>query len=243
MGVRPLKVLISSTTKATPSGLLKSAVGTPWRTTLCQGSSNWASLNATKCSQMDCFSRRNLAEKAPVVVTTRFWPRDFVTEATTGPLIPFSKKALLKAFLVASDEKLVSVPVGDLTRIRRFEACGLAGVLGFGLLPTIVHSWGDAFWGVAIFPLAAAAAVAAYEGSVLGLLAGLGWFGGAGRVVSLARARALVSICHVAASRLAIWEVIIEAAWILPFSVYSRNTSRRSKSFDCSSRDFSMVYA
>ncbi len=186
---------------------------------------------------------------SPVVVTTRFRPRDFVTEATTGPLIPFSRKALLKAFLKASDEKLVSVPVGDLTRIRRFEACGLAGVLGFGLLPTIVHSWGVAFWGVAVWgvafvPLAAEAAAAAYEGSVLGLLAGLGWFGRAGRVVSLARARALVSICRVAASRLAIWVVIIEeAVSILPFSVKSRNTSRRSKSFDCSSRDFSMVYA
>jgi hypothetical protein len=122
-------------------------------------------------------------------------------------LIPFSKKALLKAFLVASDEKLVSVPVGDLTRIRRFEAYGLAGVLGFGLLPTIVHSWGIAFWGISLLPLAAAAAaaaVAAYEGSVLGLLARLGWFGRAGRVVSLARARALVSIYRVAASRLAI---------------------------------------
>ncbi len=190
-----------------------------------------------------------MAEKAPVVVTTRFWPRDFVTEATTGPLIPFSRKALLKAFLIASDEKLVSVPVGDLARIRRFEACGLAGVLGFGLLPTIVHSWGVAFWGVAfwgvtLLPLAAAAAAAAYEGNVLGLLAGLGWLGRAGRVVSLARARALVAICRVAASRLAIWVVIIEeAVSILPFSVKSRNTSRRSKSFDCSSRDFSMVYA
>jgi hypothetical protein len=81
-----------------------------------------------------------LAEKAPVVVTTRFWPQDFVTEATTGPLIPFSRKALLKAFLKASDKKLVSMPVGNLTRIRRFEAYSLAGVLGFGLLPTIVYS-------------------------------------------------------------------------------------------------------
>ncbi len=91
--------------------------------------------------------------------------------------------------------------------------------------------------------MAAAAAAAAYEGSVLGLLAGLGWFGRASRVVSLARAWALVLICHVAASRLAIWVVIIEeAVLILAFSMKSQNTSRRSKSFDCSSRDFSIVY-
>lgn len=117
---------------------------------------------------------------------------------------------------MASGEKLVSVPVGDLTRIRRFEACGLAGfVLGFGLLPTSVHSWG-----LAVIVLAPLVAVSAYEG----------WFGRAGRVVSLARALVLVSICRVTASRLAIWEAIIEeAAWILPFSVYSRNTSSRSK--------------
>ncbi len=60
----------------------------------------------------------------------------------------------MKAFLIASDKKLVSVPVGDLTRIRQFEACGLAGVLGFGLLPTIVHSWGVAFWGIAFLGFA-----------------------------------------------------------------------------------------
>jgi hypothetical protein len=153
---------------------------------------------------MGYFSRRNLAEKAPIVMTTRFRPRDFITEAIIGPLIPFSKKALLKAFLIANDEKLVSMPVGDLTKIRRFKAYGLAGVLGFSLLPTIIYSWGDAFWGVIILPLAAVAAVAAYEGSVLGLLARLGWFSGAGKVISLARARVLVSICRMAASRLAI---------------------------------------
>jgi len=115
MGVRPLlKVLISSTIRAMPSGVLKSAVGTPWRTTLCHGPSFWAGLNESRCSQIGCLSSRNLAEKALVVVTTRFWLRDFITEATTGPLIPLSEKALLKAFLVASGEKLVSVPVGDL---------------------------------------------------------------------------------------------------------------------------------
>ncbi len=52
--------------------------------------------------------------------------------------------------------------------------------------------------------MAVAAAAAVYKGSVLGLLARLGWFGRAGRVVSLARAWALVLICYIAASRLAI---------------------------------------
>ena len=137
-------------------------------------------------------------------MTTRFRPWDFITKAITGPLIPFSEKALLKVFLMASNKKLVSMPMGDLTRIRRFKAYGLASVLGFGLLPTNVYSWGIIFWGIALLPLAAAAAVAAYEGNVLGLLAGFGWFSGAGGVISLARAWALVSICRVAASRLAI---------------------------------------
>ena len=46
--------------------------------------------------------------------------------------------------------------------------------------------------------------MAAYEGNMLGLLAGFSWFSGASGVISLARARALVSICRVVASRLAI---------------------------------------
>lgn len=87
IGVRPLlKVLISSTTRAMPSGLLKSAVGIPCRITLCQGSSFCIALKAITCSQIACFSKRKLAEKALVVVTTIFWPRVFATDATTGPM-------------------------------------------------------------------------------------------------------------------------------------------------------------
>jgi hypothetical protein len=48
-----------------------------------------------------------LAENLGVVVTTIFLPRDLDIVATTGPLIPFARNALLKAFLRASGEKLV----------------------------------------------------------------------------------------------------------------------------------------
>lgn len=54
-----------------------------------------------------------------------------------------------------------------------------------------------------------------------------------------ARALALISIWWVADSRFATWEARIEEAfWIRPFSVNSLKTSSRSRSFDCSSRDF-----
>jgi hypothetical protein len=106
IGFRPLlKVLISSMTRAIPSGVLKSAIGIPWTATLYQGSSFWTDLNETICCHIACFSRRKSAVNGLVVVTTRFWPRDLVTEVTTGPLIPLSAKALLKAFLVARGQK------------------------------------------------------------------------------------------------------------------------------------------
>ena len=76
--------------------------------------------------------------KELVVVTTRFfWRRDRVTEATTSPLTPLSRKALLKAFRIVSSEKVGLFLVGDLTRISLFEAGGLVGLfvglVSFGL--------------------------------------------------------------------------------------------------------------
>ena len=66
------------------------------------------------------------------------------------------------------------------------------------------------------------------------MLVVLGMLGAEG----LARVLALFSICRVAVSRLATWEAIIaEAACSLPFSVYSRNTSSKFSSLDCSVRE------
>ncbi len=136
-----------------------------------------------------------MAEKALIVVTTKFWVRDLITEATTGPLIPLSKNALLNAFLVISGGKLARVP-GDLTKIRRFETCSLVGfALRIGLLPTSVHSCG-----LVVVVLAPLVAVAAYEEGPLGWLYWACW---AGWGVPLARALALISICRIAVFRLA----------------------------------------
>ena len=61
-------------------------------------------------------------------------------------------------------------------------------------------------------------------------------------VEDLARLLALFSICLAAVSRCATCEAMIEeAACSLPFSVYSLKISKRSKSFDCSSRDLVRV--
>jgi len=95
--------------------------------TLYHGSSFWACLKGTICSQNCCFSRRKSAEKAGVVVITTFLFKDLEIEATTGSLIPFSEKALLKAFLVASGEKLVFELVFWM-RMSRFVVFGR----GFG---------------------------------------------------------------------------------------------------------------
>ena len=72
------------------------------------------------CSQIGCFSRRNSAEKGVAVVTTTFWPRVLETVATTGPLTPFSRKALLNAFRMASGEKSFD-ELGDLIKISRLD--------------------------------------------------------------------------------------------------------------------------
>ena len=70
---------------------------------------------------MAYFSSKKSTEKALVVVTTRFWPKDLETIATIGPLIPLSKNTLLKVFLVARKEKLVLVFITNLIRIRRLD--------------------------------------------------------------------------------------------------------------------------
>ena len=74
------------------------------------------------CSQIDCFSRRNWAEKVLVVVTTTFWLRVLETVVTTGPLTPLSEKALLNAFQIARREKSFN-KVSDLIKISRFALC------------------------------------------------------------------------------------------------------------------------
>ena len=75
-------------------------------------------------------SRRKLAENALVVVTTRFWPRDFVTKATTGPLIPLSRNALLKAFRRARGEKLRGVVLTRISLLSLLLALVVALALG-----------------------------------------------------------------------------------------------------------------
>jgi hypothetical protein len=158
-----------------------------------------------------------------VVVTIMFCLRDFVTEATTGSLIPLSENALLNAFLSASGEKSVLVPVGDLTRMRRFEGSrGLADfAFGFGLLPTRVHSWG-----LIVVVFAPFAAAAAYELDGLGWADWLGWLGWLG-CLSRASALDLVSICRVAVSRLATCEAIIclFVCLFIPFNVLCKSTT------------------
>jgi hypothetical protein len=131
-------------------------------TALCHGSSFCATLKGTKCCHMSCFSSRKFAEKALVVVTTRFCPSVLETAATTGSLIPLSENALLRAFLVARGEKSALVLVIDLTSISRFWVFGFVGLEGSALFlfPTVVHSWGlavlvapwDAILAKAVFP-------------------------------------------------------------------------------------------
>jgi hypothetical protein len=224
-----LNVLISSTTKSIPYGVLKSAVGRPWRTTLCQGSSSWALLKGRRCSQIDCWSRRNCAEKGLVVVTMMFWLRDFETVVTTGPWTPLAAKAWLKEFLRASGEKSWLMAVGDLMRMSLSDLAGLifTGGAGFGLLgffPTRVHSWGCAD------PGALMAAVVANDG---------GWTVGVMACVAV-KVLALFSIFLVADSRLATWEAMMVEAfwWSFPFSVYSLNISNRSRRQDFSVWDW-----
>ena len=77
-----------------------------------------------------------------------------MTEATTRPLTPLSRNALLKALRSASEEKCIGWPIGDLIRIRRFCLFSVfktevgrselktdfPELTGFCYLVTIVHS-------------------------------------------------------------------------------------------------------
>ena len=75
-------------------------------------------------------------------------------------------------------------------------------------------------------------------GICLSVLGSLGTLGSG----VLARDLALVLICRVADSKYATWEaIIVEAVWSRPFSMYSRNTSSKSRSLDYSSRSFVRV--
>ena len=148
---------------------------------------------------MSSFSSRKSAEKALVVVITRFCPSVLVTAATTGSLIPLSENALLRAFRVARGEKSVLVLVTVLTSISRFWAVGLDGLEGRALFffPTVVHSW------VLVVLVAPCEAILAKVGGwipvVVGVLVCRGWLLIGADV--LARVLALVSICLVAVSR------------------------------------------
>ncbi len=77
--------------------VLNSRIGIPWIITLYQGILILAVLCSIMCSQIAFFSKRKLAEKLGVVVTTIFLYRDLNIVAITGPFIPLSSKALLKA--------------------------------------------------------------------------------------------------------------------------------------------------
>lgn len=227
-------------TRDIPSGVLKSAVGMPCSATLCQGSSFWAVLNGTTCCQMSCFSNRKSAVKALVVVTTRFCPRVLETVAMTGSLIPLSENALLRAFLVARGEKSELVLVTDLIRISRFWEAGLAGLGAWALFffSTKVHSSGLADLAVPCVAMLVKEGLVSLVEVIELVLRG----GSFVEAWTLASALALFSICLVAVARLATWEAMIEeAACSLPFSVYSLKISKRSNSFDCSSRDLVKV--
>ena len=180
-----------------------------------------------------------------------FQLKDLVTNATTGPLIPLSVNALLKAFLVARGEKLALVLLGDLTRISLFSLLGLlafrvslklvvALALGF---PTIVHSQE----GLKLAPMAAIKAKDPGVELVLGIVLAVGRKGGQGQVArararALARALALFPICLVAVLREVTQVVIIkEADFSLPFLVNSLKTSSRSSSLDCLSQEAARV--
>ena len=192
-----------------------------------------------------------MAKNWLVVVTTRFWPRDFVIVATTGPLTPLSKKALLNAFLRANGEKSLAVVLTSTSRFCLGLGKNLA--LVFGL--TKVHSNGSELEHELVIglelehelapgPLEPRLALEAYE-PILGGLGGLGGPGGPGGrfsrgvvVLAIAKALVFVSICRETVSKLAIYEAIInKAACSRPFSMYSLKTLIRSRSFACLSRE------
>jgi hypothetical protein len=81
-------------------GLLKSAIGAPWNTTLYYGSSCCILVYNIIPSYIVFFSIRKAAEKVGVVVIIRFPPRVLVIKAITGFLIPLLAKAKLSLFRI-----------------------------------------------------------------------------------------------------------------------------------------------
>jgi hypothetical protein len=106
------------------SGLLKSAIGAPWNTILCYGSSCYILVYNIIPSYIVFFSIRKAAEKIRIIIITRFPPRVLVIEAITGSLIPLLAKTKLSLFRIISRLKSRFWFFGW-TRIRRlyvFEA-------------------------------------------------------------------------------------------------------------------------
>jgi hypothetical protein len=83
-----------------PSGLLKSAIGAPWSTTLCHNSSCCILVYDIILSYIAFFSIRKTAKKIRIVIITRFPPRVLVIEIITGFLIPLLAKAKLSLFRI-----------------------------------------------------------------------------------------------------------------------------------------------
>jgi hypothetical protein len=88
-----------------PSGLLKSAIGAPWSTTLYHGSSCCILVYSIIPSYIVFFSIRKAAEKVRIIIITRFPPRVLVIEAITGSLIPLLAKAKLSLFRIINGLK------------------------------------------------------------------------------------------------------------------------------------------
>jgi hypothetical protein len=84
------------------SGLLKSAIGAPWNTTLCHSSSCYILVYGIIPSYIAFFSIRKAAEKVGIIVITRFPPRVLVIKAITGFLILLLAKAKLSLFRIIS---------------------------------------------------------------------------------------------------------------------------------------------
>jgi hypothetical protein len=87
------------------SGPLKSAIGAPWSTTLCHGSSCCILVYGTIPSHIAFFSIKKAAEKIRIIIITRFPPRVLVIKAITRSLIPLLAKAKLSLFRIISGLK------------------------------------------------------------------------------------------------------------------------------------------
>jgi hypothetical protein len=82
------------------SGLLKSAIKTPWSITLCYGSSCYILVYSIILSHIVFFSIKKATEKIGVIVITRFLPKVLVIEVITRFLIPLLAKTKLSLFRI-----------------------------------------------------------------------------------------------------------------------------------------------